>query len=187
MTVARALDALKELRRRGVTIPLILMGYYNPLLAYGLERLARDAAANGADGFIVPDLPPEESEEFEKAIAPLPQVRMLAPTTPSNRVHSVVKNAKGFLYLVSLTGVTGQRTALPEGLPEFLARVREHTDLPLAVGFGISTPEHARSVGQLADGVIVGTACVRLGEAADSVQAAAKFAREFAAATHQNT
>jgi tryptophan synthase alpha chain len=180
MTVKRALAAIRELRARGVTIPLILMGYFNPLLAYGPAALAREAAESGADGFIVPDLPPEESAEFEATIQPLPQIRMVAPTTPEARLATVLRDARGFVYLVSLTGVTGARAALPEGLPEFIARVRAQTSLPVCVGFGISTPEQARAVGQLAEGVIVGSACVRaVGESADPARAAAEFARSF--------
>jgi tryptophan synthase alpha chain len=190
MTTARALSAVAELRARGVSVPLVLMGYYNPLLAYGLLRIAAQAAEAGADGFIVPDLPPEESAEFESALAaeaihesPLPLIRMIAPITPPNRVHAIAQGARGFIYLVSLTGVTGARTHLPEGLPELIARVREHTALPLCVGFGISSPEHARAVGQIADGVIVGSACVKtIGDSADPVKTAADFARAFKAA-----
>lgn len=183
MTVAKALRAMRELRARGVAIPLILMGYFNPLLAYGLPALAREAAESGADGFIVPDLPPEESAEFEAAVAPLPQIRMVAPTTPEARLSAVLRGARGFVYLVSLTGVTGARAALPEGLPEFIARVRAQTKLPVCVGFGISTPEQARAVGELAEGVIVGSACVRaIGESAAPVRAAAEFAQAFSIA-----
>ncbi len=183
LTVAKALQAVAELRARGVTTPLVLMGYFNPLLAYGLERLARKAAEAGADGFIVPDLPPEEAAEFEAAIAPLPQIRMVAPTTPDERLAAVLSEARGFVYMVSLTGVTGARTALAEGLAEFVGRVRAHTALPVCVGFGIGTPEQAQAVGALADGVIVGSACVRaIGESADPVRTAADFARAFKAA-----
>lgn len=183
MTVTKALRAVRDLRARGVTIPLVLMGYVNPLLAYGLPALARDAAAAGADAFIVPDLPPEESAEFEAAVAPLPQIRMVAPTTPDERLGRVLRGARGFVYLVSLTGVTGARSALPEGLPEFIARVRAQTQQPVCVGFGISAPEQARAVGALADGVIVGSACVRaIGESADPAQTAAELARSFKSA-----
>ena len=184
MTVRRALSAVRELRRaRGVTLPLVLMGYINPLMAYGLSRIAVDAAEAGADGFIVPDLPPEESAEFESVSGHLPLIRMLAPTTSSNRAAKITRDARGFLYLVSLTGITGARHSLPEGLPEFVARVREHTALPLCVGFGISTPEQARAVGKIADGVIVGSACVKtIGESAEPVRAAEEFARAFKAA-----
>lgn len=186
MTVKKALAAVRELRARGVTIPLILMGYYNPMLAYGLKKLAAEAIESGADGFIVPDLPPEEAEEFETAIAPLPQIRMVAPTTPEARLATVLSGAQGFVYMVSLTGVTGARTALPEGLPEFVSRVKTYASVPVCVGFGISTPEQARAVGKLADGVIVGSACVRIiGESATPVQSAAEFAREFAEALRQ--
>jgi tryptophan synthase alpha chain len=181
MTVKRALAAVRELRiARGVTIPLILMGYFNPLMAYGLSRLAEEAAHSEADGFIVPDLPPEEAGEFESLLGEMPLIRMLAPTTSAQRAAAIAQRARGFLYLVSLTGVTGARSVLPEGLPEFIARVREHTPLPLGVGFGIGTPEQARAVGQIADGVIVGSACVKtIGESAEPVRAAEEFARAF--------
>lgn len=189
MTVARAVAAVRELRARGVTIPLVLMSYFNPLVAYGLSQIANDAANAGADGFIVPDLPVEEAGEFESALtggrkaAPLPLIRMIAPTTPPNRIPVITQNARGFIYLVSLTGVTGARNHLPEGLPEFVVRVREHAAIPLCVGFGISTSEHARAVGQFTDGVIVGSACVKaIGEASDPVRAAEAFARAFKAA-----
>jgi tryptophan synthase alpha chain len=184
MTVKRALAAIRELRlARGVTIPLILMGYFNPLMAYGLSRLAEEAARSEADGFIAPDLPPEESDEFELALGKLPLIRMLAPTTSAERAAIIAERARGFVYLVSLTGVTGARNALPEGLPELIARVRGQTSLPLCVGFGIGTPEQARAVGQIADGVIVGSACVQtIGESAQPVRAAMEFARTFKSA-----
>jgi len=180
MTVTRALRAVTELRTRGVSIPLILMGYYNPFLAYGLKRLVADAVKAGADGFIVPDLPPEEAAEFEALAGDLPLVRMIAPTTPPERIQMITRGARGFLYLVSLTGITGVRDHLPEGLTDFVAGVRKHTDLPLCVGFGIGTPEQARAVGQIADGIIVGSACVKtIGEAADPKRTAEEFARAF--------
>jgi tryptophan synthase alpha chain len=183
MTVAKGLVAIRELRARGVTTPLVLMGYFNPLLAHGLERLARDAAYAGANGFIVPDLPLEESQDFESALNDIPLIRMIAPTTSPERIRMIAARARGFLYLVSLTGVTGARTALPEGLPDFIARVRAQSIVPVCVGFGIGTPEQARAVGQIADGVIIGSACVKaIGEAADPVRAAAEFAQRFKAA-----
>jgi tryptophan synthase alpha chain len=186
VTVAKCLAAVAELRRRGVTVPLLLMGYYNPLLAYGLARLAAAAGAAGASGFIVPDLPPEEAGDLE-AVLPdaLPLVRMLAPTTPPARAARIAADARGFLYLVSVTGTTGARSELPPGLPDFIARVRRvaPAELPLCVGFGIATPEQARAVGEYADGIIVGSACVKtVGEAADPVAAAERFARGFKAA-----
>lgn len=180
ITVEKSLAAVRELRARGVTVPLVLMGYINPLLAYGLERLKHDVIDAGADGFIVPDLPPEESDEFEAAVAPLPQIRMLAPTTPDERLGRVLTGAQGFVYLVSVTGVTGARTQIADDLGDFVARVRAHTSLPLCVGFGIGTPEQARAVSRLADGVIVGSATVRaVGASPNPAQTAAEFASAY--------
>jgi tryptophan synthase alpha chain len=185
MTLARALAGVADLRARGVTIPLVLMAYYNPLLTHGLPRLAAAAVRAGADGFIVPDLPPEEAGEFEAALAEqgggLPLIRMIAPTTPAERAARIVQGARGFIYLVAVTGVTGARSALPPGLAEFIRRVRAHGALvPLCVGFGIATPEQGRAVGQVADGIIVGSACVKaIGQAANPVAAAEAFACSF--------
>ena len=109
ITVKKSLEAVKELRKRGVTIPLILMGYYNPMLAYGLEKFIRDAKEAGADGFIIPDLPMEEAEEFTSVAGDMPLIQMLAPTSPDERMEAIARNAKGFIYLVSVTGVTGER------------------------------------------------------------------------------
>ncbi|MCC7119586.1 MAG: tryptophan synthase subunit alpha [Anaerolineales bacterium] len=200
ITIKKCLGAVKELRKRDVTIPLILMGYYNPMLAYGLEKFVRDAKDAGADGFIIPDLPAEESAEFENilnagrvdgdALSPsyrkvpeggdLPLIRMLAPTSSAERMEKVARNAKGFIYLVSVTGITGERKAIAEGLSDLIAKVRKHTDIPVCVGFGIGTPEQAKEVGAMADGVIVGTACVRtIGSSKNPVEVAKEFAAEF--------
>ncbi|MEW6401963.1 MAG: tryptophan synthase subunit alpha [Chloroflexota bacterium] len=185
ITVKKSLAAVAELRRRGVTIPLILMGYYNPMLAYGLERFVCDAAEAGADGFIIPDLPMEEAEEFISAAGadrdpPLPLIQMLAPTSSPERMESIARNAKGFIYLVSVTGVTGERKSVADDLGQLIARVREHTSVPVCVGFGISTPEQAKQVGALAEGVIVGSACVKtIGGSENPVETAKQFAAEF--------
>lgn len=158
--------AIKELRARGVTIPLILMGYLNPLLNYGLGRLVEDAAGAGADGFIIPDLPPEEALELHEHTvrAGMGQIPLIAPNTHPDRVKQVAKTARGFVYLVSVTGVTGARESLPTDLRDYIQRARSQTDLPLAVGFGISTPEQAHLVATHADGVIVASALIRLME-----------------------
>ena len=180
ITVKKSLEDVQELRKRGVDIPLILMGYYNPMLAYGLEKFTRDARDAGADGFIVPDLPPEESEEIKAVLGDLPLITMLAPTSSPERMEIIARNAKGFIYLVSVTGVTGARTSISEGLGDLITRVREHTSAPVCVGFGIGTPEQAKQIGALADGVIVGSACVRaIGESQDPVESAREFARSF--------
>lgn len=180
ITIKKSLQAVKELRGRGVDIPLVMMGYYNPILAYGLEKFVRDAMEAGADGFIVPDLPVEEAKEFEDVAGELPLIRMLAPTSSPERMERIARNAQGFIYLVSVTGVTGERKSISEGLGELIDRVREHTSVPVCVGFGIGTPAQAKEVGRMADGVIVGTACVRtIGESATPVETAGQFAREF--------
>ncbi len=183
ITVKKSLAAVKELRQRGVDIPLILMGYYNPMLAYGLEKFVRDAAEAGADGFIIPDLPLEEAGEFTAVAGDLPLIQMLAPTSPDERMEAIARNAQGFIYLVSVTGVTGERASISEGLGGLIARVRAHTSAPVCVGFGISTPEQAREVGKMADGVIVGSACVKtIGGSENPVRAAREFAGSFSEA-----
>ena len=138
---------------------------------------AREA---GADGFIIPDLPLEKAGDFEALVGDMPLIQMLAPTSPNERMEMIARNAKGFIYLVSVTGVTGARTSISDGLGDLIARVREHTSAPVCVGFGIGTPEQAKQVGALADGVIVGSACVKaIGESENPVEAARQFAREF--------
>ena len=180
ITVKKSLTAVAELRKRGVSIPLILMGYYNPMLAYGLEKFVQDAKDVGADGFIIPDLPAEESKEFGDVAGDMPLIPMLAPTSSPERMEMIARNAKGFIYLVSVTGITGERKSLAEGLGELIAQVREHTSAPVCVGFGIGTPEQAREVGKMADGVIVGTACVKtIGGSQTPVEAAKQFAAKF--------
>ena len=183
ITVRKSLEAVKELRKRGVGIPLILMGYYNPMLAYGREKFVRDAVEAGADGFIIPDLPMEEAEEFTSVAGDMPLIQMLAPTSPDERMESIARNAKGFIYLVSVTGVTGERREISNDLGNLIARVRRHTSAPVCVGFGIGTPEQAKEVGRMADGVIVGTACVKaIGGSKKPVETASQFAAEFRSA-----
>ena len=182
ITVKKSLQAVAELRKRGVTIPLIMMGYYNPLLAYGLEKFVQDALDAGVDGFIIPDLPPEEAGEFV-GLTSLPLIQMLAPTSPDERMQAIAQNAQGFIYIVSVTGVTGARQSLSEGLGDLIARVRKHTSIPVCVGFGIGTPEQAKEVGELANGVIVGSACVKaIGGSENPVETAKQFAAEFSEA-----
>ena len=158
------------------------MGYANPMLAYGVERYIADAAGAGADGFIFPDLPPEEAGEVEAACAAhgLALVYLLSPASPPERVQLVAARSTGFVYLVSLAGVTGARKELPPGLAAFVQRARAAAHTPVAVGFGISTPEQVRLVGELADGVIVGSALIdAIGSAPDPAQAAGEFVRKL--------
>jgi tryptophan synthase alpha chain len=145
-------------------VPVLLMGYANPFLRYrrGLADFAADAARAGVAGIIVPDLPAEESAEFDAALGPegLARIDLYAPTTPDARLARLVPSARGFVYCVSLTGVTGARRTLGPDVGDFVARVRRHTDLPIAVGFGISGAEHVASLRGVADAVVVGSAAL---------------------------
>jgi tryptophan synthase alpha chain len=163
VTPALCLDVVKQLRARGLAIPLLLMGYYNSILAYGIDEFARDVAGAGADGFIGVDLPPEEAVGVRTACAGrgLDLIYLVAPTSSDERIALVAAQASGFIYCVSLTGVTGARGQLPSGLAQFLARVRRHTSLPLAVGFGISKREHVKAVAGLgAEAAVIGSAII---------------------------
>jgi tryptophan synthase alpha chain len=148
-----------------------------------VERFVADAAAAGIDGLIVPDLPPEEADELETAAkaAGLATVYLLAPTSTPERIRLVAQRATGFIYLVSVTGITGARSELPADLAEFVRRVRSHTDLPLAVGFGIGSGAQAAAVAALADGVIVGSALVKAADVQDGLISVKRLAEELAA------
>ncbi len=167
ITVRKCLQAVRDLRAKGVEQPMLMMGYINPLLSYGIDRFVADAKAAGADGLIVPDLPPEEGALFSDACAreDMALVFFLAPTSSTERIALVAQQASGFIYVVSLTGVTGERTALPVDLTAFIQRLRKQTgDTPLVMGFGISQPEQVRMVSELVDGFAVGSALVRAGK-----------------------
>ena len=185
MTLKKCLEMVQDARANGVTIPLVLMGYYNPLLQYDLKKFARDAFEAGADGVIVADLPIEEADDLQDAAhaQDLHVIFLAAPTSSDERLRKIAKATRGFLYLVSLTGVTGVRAGLSEGLEDFVKRTRAVTDKPLCVGFGISNAENARRVAQFADGVIVGSALVaKFGEASNAAKNARAFIQELAAA-----
>lgn len=165
-TVVRCLELAQTVRQRKPEIPLIFMGYYNPILTYGEDAFCRACDVAGVDGLIVPDLPPEEGRELEAAcqVHGLALIYLLAPTSTPQRVGLVTQHSQGFVYLVSVTGITGPRDRLPADLHAFVKRVRAATDKPLAVGFGIASAQQAGQVAALADGVIVGSALVRLAE-----------------------
>ena len=160
---------LKDILRLGADIriksevPLLIMSYYNPLLHYGLDKLAHDAAAAGYDGILASDLTVEESGPFIESMksAGLNTVFMVAPTSSPERIRKIAETSTGFLYAVSRTGVTGERQELSTDLRDFLKTLRSHTQVPIAVGFGISRPEHVQAVWQEADGAVVGSALVR--------------------------
>lgn len=179
-TPARCLEVAARLRER-VSLPLMFMTYYNPVLSYGLEAFCRDSARAGVDGLIVPDLPPEEGTEMERAGERhgVDLVYLLAPNSSPRRIEVVARHSRGFIYLVSLTGVTGPRQALPSDLEQSVARVRQKATLPLAVGFGISSPEQAARAAAVADGVIVGSRLIQLIREDGTYAAAGEFIRSL--------
>lgn len=174
-TLNMCLEAVRELRKRGVQQPMMLMGYMNPFMRYGIEQFVRDAKAAGADGLIVPDLPPEEGARMAEVCRQdgLALAFFLAPTSSGDRIALVTQQTSGFIYVVALTGVTGARTELPPDLTAFIRRVRAQSgETPLVLGFGISQPEHVQAVQKLVDGYIVGSALVRAGnDGADAARA----------------
>ena len=163
VTPKLCLEVAQELRRQ-VEIPLVFMTYYNPVFKFGLEQFCSKCAEVGIDGLIIPDLPPEEGKELEKSTKRhrLDLIYLLSPASTEERIRLVTSRSSGFIYLVSLTGVTGARDKLPEELENFVARVRERTEKPLCVGFGVSTLEQARRIAKVADGVIVGSRIIQL-------------------------
>ena len=168
MTATRFLRLVKQIRDEGVVIPLIVMTYYNPILAYGRDGFIRDAVAAGVDGLIPVDVPPEEAGELaaQCRAAGLDLIPLLAPTSTDERIARAVGLASGFVYCVSVAGTTGARDSLPPELGAFLQRVRRQTELPLAVGFGISRREHVEALRGQADAVAVGSAIIDAIEAA---------------------
>ncbi|MGB7405525.1 MAG: tryptophan synthase subunit alpha [Pacificimonas sp.] len=163
MTLMGTLAIAEAFRARHPDVPLVLMGYLNPLLAYG-SGFAKDAAAAGVDGCIVVDLPPEEDEELGPAFedAGLHMIRLATPTTDAARLPAVVEKASGFLYYVSVAGVTGTKSSVVTDVGDAVARIKQATDLPIAVGFGIRTPAQAAEIARVADGVVVGSAIVEI-------------------------
>ena len=162
VTVQTCLETTSELRKAGVQAPLMLMGYYNPTLAYGVAEFVTRLAAAGADGVIVVDLPAEESGPLHEAFEAdnLRMIYLLAPTSTDDRIADVAKRASGFVYCMSLTGVTGARDELSPDLASFIERVRKRISLPIAVGFGISQPKHFQAVCRIADAAVIGSAII---------------------------
>jgi len=157
------LEAAHQLRQK-ITTPLVFMSYYNPILSFGLEAFCQASAKAGIDGLIVPDLPPEEGAELEASAKKfnLDLIYLLAPTSTEGRISLVAEKSHGFIYLISVTGVTGARRSLPPELEDFVNRVRQRTRKPLCVGFGVANPEQAKRVARMADGVIVGSRLIQL-------------------------
>jgi len=186
-SLRRVLELVKALRPR-VEIPIVLMGYANPVLAMDEARFAEAAGAVGVDGAIVVDMPPEESVELRRELVArgVDPILLAAPTTRPERLAMLARETRGFLYYVSLTGVTGARSELAAGIEAQVRRVREISDVPICVGFGVSRPEHARALAAFADGVVVGSALVdriaKAGSREAAVDAVAEFVAELKAA-----
>ncbi|WP_404400684.1 tryptophan synthase subunit alpha [Pelagibacterium halotolerans] len=162
MTLKKTIDAVARFRKTDADTPIILMGYYNPIYIYGVEAFLADAAQAGVDGLIVVDLPAEEDEELciPALRAGLNFIRLTTPTTDDNRLETVLKNTSGFVYYVSMTGITGAEIKNRDAVGTAVKRIKTHTDLPVAVGFGIKTAEDAAFIGRDSDGVVVGSAIV---------------------------
>jgi tryptophan synthase alpha chain len=187
MTLRRTLELVKRFRARDKDTPIILMGYYNPIYRFGPEAFAAAAREAGADGMIVVDLPPEEEAELRPLAtqAGLDTIRLIAPTTDDKRLPVVLRDASGFVYYVAVLGPTGTKSAAAAEVAAAVARIRKHTKLPVAVGFGIKTPEQAADIARIADAAVVGTALVQVIEkapAAKAPEAAADFVRALAMA-----
>jgi tryptophan synthase alpha chain len=189
VTLIDCLDVAAEVRRSH-DVPLLLMGYYNPIFKYGLRRFVAGCVSSGVDGLIIPDLPPEEADELKAECdrTGIALIFLVAPTSTGERLARVAGVASGFIYCVSLTGVTGARTEMSHDLGEMIARVRRHTSLPLVVGFGISKPEHVARVvqGAGADGAVVGSALLNLIESLpedELIAGVAEFIRSMKQAT----
>lgn len=174
------LEVSAKLREK-VDIPLIFMGYYNPILSFGIQNFVAECSLSGIDGLIVPDLPPEESKDLEEAAKEkeIHLIYLLAPTSTEKRVELVAQRSEGFIYLVSLKGITGARKDLPPDLEDFVKRVRDKTSKPLCVGFGISSPEVAKRVGKVANGIIVGSRLIEILEGGNSLREVSNFARSL--------
>jgi len=161
-TLVKTLDMARELRKDNQATPIVLMGYYNPIYVYGVEKFLDDALEAGIDGLIVVDLPPEMDDELclPARKRDINFIRLATPTTDEKRMPMVLQNTSGFVYYVSMNGITGSALPDPSKVAGAVGRIKAHTDLPICVGFGVKTAEHARLIGASADGVVVGTAIV---------------------------
>jgi len=162
MTLKKTLELVRGFRKDDNTTPLVLMGYYNPIYIYGVDKFLAEAKSAGVDGLIIVDLPPEEDSELclPAIKAGLNFIRLATPTTDDKRLPAVLSNTSGFVYYVAITGITGAASADAKVVGEAVSRIKRHTSLPVCVGFGIRTPENARGIAEKADGAVVGTALV---------------------------
>ncbi len=186
VTPKLCLEVVRQLSQK-VDIPLVFMTYFNPVFSYGLEEFCSTCASSGVSGLIIPDLPPEEGSGLEAITRGqnLDLIYLLAPTSTEERIRLVAERSRGFIYLVSVTGVTGARDNLPSGLETFVTKVRKVATQPLCVGFGISAPKQASRIARIADGVIVGSRIIQLMEADESMVSVADFTRELRCALNR--
>ncbi|MCE2523194.1 MAG: tryptophan synthase subunit alpha [Rhodobacteraceae bacterium] len=186
-TLMKTLDLVREFRRTDKSTPIVLMGYYNPIHNRGSHKFIAEAVDAGADGLIVVDLPPEEDEELciPAQDSGLNFIRLATPTTDDRRLPSVLRNTSGFVYYVSITGITGAASANASEAAPDVARIKSETELPVCVGFGIKTPDAARDIAAIADGAVVGSSIVKLVEQGKPVNEILAFVSELSAGVHQ--
>ncbi|MFL4472182.1 tryptophan synthase subunit alpha [Tateyamaria armeniaca] len=186
MTLERTLEMARAFRETDDTTPIVMMGYYNPIYSRGVDRFLDDAKAAGIDGLIVVDLPPEEDSELciPAQAAGLNFIRLATPTTDAKRLPRVLQNTSGFVYYVSITGITGAAEAEATDVGPEVARIKDATDLPVIVGFGINTPEKSRAIATVADGAVVGSAIVSRIAAGDSAQDVLNFVKTLSDGAH---
>ncbi len=196
MTLPKTLELVRLFRQQDAATPIVLMGYYNPIYRYGPAQFVQDCVASGVDGLIIVDLPPEEDHELcDPALtAGLHWIRLVTPSTDDNRIRSVLHNVSGFVYYISVLGVTGTRSAVTDQVETAVGRLKQHTTLPVAVGFGIRSPEQAQSIAAKADGIVIGSAIVDIvGQHLDehhkpeasAVEAVVNFVRSVSTALRQ--
>lgn len=187
MTLERTLELAREFRKGDDTTPIVLMGYYNPIYSRGVDKFLVDAKAAGIDGMIIVDLPPEEDSELciPAQAAGLNFIRLATPTTDDKRLPKVLQNTSGFVYYVSINGITGSAEADAADVGPEVARIKAKTDLPVIVGFGINTPEKAEAVAKIADGAVVGSAIIAKMAAGDSVAEVLAFVKTLSDGAHR--
>ena len=187
MTMQKTLDMVRAFRKNNDTTPIVLMGYYNPIYSYGVDKFLMDAKEAGIDGMIVVDLPPEEDDELciPAGKAGIDFIRLMTPTTDDRRLPKVLPNTSGFIYYVAITGITGAGSASPETVGKEVARIKTQTDLPVCVGFGIKTPEDAAAMAAVADGAVVGSAIVSRMGAGEPAKDILAFVKSLANGAHQ--
>ena len=186
MTLKKTLQMVRDFRVKDDNTPIVLMGYYNPIYSHGVNKFLEEAKSAGIDGMIVVDLPPEEDDELciPAQKAGLNFIRLATPTTDSNRLPKVLTNTSGFVYYVSINGITGAAAAKPEDVAPEVTRIKSSTDLPIIVGFGINTPENARTIASIADGVVVGSAIVSQIAEGKSSETVLEFVKSLSDGAH---